>query len=246
MKDIDDIKKHMEEFHNINGLNHDINGLLVSKHDKAARKNESYVINNPVYLKAVEAARVKFGIKDEVIDDGEAIILIHVFVRDKYPNLAYSYRETKVFIDEEITKILKAANLSEKWRPFTEEFVVNRRPTTAHVMARIDKITVTKLEKDKITLELRSGLRREDYVNAWKAIAPHLGPAKQLKKLYSNPELDAKMFQDKTKGLAYKKIAKKYYPKEYSNNEIDTIEMVKKRVQRYKQRYIRDKTSEVS
>ncbi|HMZ59604.1 MAG TPA: DUF1577 domain-containing protein, partial [Leptospiraceae bacterium] len=79
-------------------------------------------------------------------------------------------------------------------------------------------ITVTKLDKDKITLELKPGLRREDYVNAWKAISPYLGPAEQLEKLYSNPELDTKMFQDKTNGLAYKKIAKKYYPKEYANN----------------------------
>lgn len=246
MKDIDDIKKHMEEFHNINDLNLAINRLLVSKHDKAARKNESYVINNPAFLKAVESARVKFGIEDEVIDDGEAINLIHVFVRDKYPDLAYSYKGTKAFIDEEIAKILKATNLSEKWRPYVEEFVVNRRPTTANVMAMIDKITVTKLDKDKITLELKPGLRREDYVNAWKAISPYLGPAEQLEKLYSNPELDTKMFQDKTNGLAYKKIAKKYYPKEYANNEIDTIEMVKKRVQRYKQRYQRDTTNEVS
>lgn len=244
MKDEDENKMLANELIEAGFINTSIDRLLGGKHDKSARKNENYVINNLTFLKAIEDARVKFGIKDEVIDDGDAIILIMVFVRDKYPNLK-TYQETMMFINQEITKILEVANLSEQWRPYVEEFIVNRRPTTSFVMGQVDKIRARKVEKDKITLELKPGLRREDYVNAWKAFAPYLGPANQLEKPFSDPELDAKMFQDRNKGLAFKKLAEKYYPKEYSNNEVDTIEMVKKRVQRYKQRYLRDKTNEV-
>lgn len=227
-------------------INQYLDFMLTDKHEKSARKTEAYLLNNPEFKKTIEQARDEIGVVGtESGEDFAALEYISIGVTGGDTNK--SPEVVRKMYEETISKILSEFKLPSSWRDYIGVYLVHNKPPLENLLSNLDKIRALEVtDHGEVTLKLKPGLRREDYVNAWKVFAPFLGPAASLEKALSDPGTDAKMSLDKDSGFTYKKLAKKYFPKHFENNELDTIEMVKKRVQRYRKRYMRDKTNEAS
>lgn len=217
-------------------INQFLDYMLTDKHEKSARKSETYLLNNPDFIRTLKDVRSRLGITNtEIKDDGAALEYGPIEIKQNSNRLDYS--EAQKRFDEEITKVLSEFKLPDNWRDYIGVLIVNNQPPGLNLLSAIPEIrAVSVKDNGEITLVLKPGLRREDFVNAWKAFAPHLGTASQLEKAYSDPELDMQMYQEKKAGATYEEIAKKHFLKQYENSRDTAIDKVKKRIRRLEKR----------
>jgi hypothetical protein len=217
-------------------INQFMDFMLTDKHEKSARKNETYLLNNSDFNQTIKSVRSRLGITNTTVkDDGAALEYGPIEIQQNSNNLDYT--EAQKRFDDEIVKVLTEFKLPDNWRDYIGVLIVNNQPPGLNLLSAIPEIRVIKVKNNgEITLVLKPGLRREDYLNAWKAFAPHLGTANQLEKAYSDPELDMQMYQEKKAGATYEEIAKKHFLKQYENSRDTAIDKVKKRISRLDKR----------
>ncbi len=215
-------------------LNQQLDYLLAEKHEKSARKYESYLINRPDFKTAIKKTRAKLLItntepKDEYAGEYGPIVIANAFYDLKKP-----IKNPQEMFDNSVTDILKQFELSENWRRYIEAFIVNGYAPKAELLVTLDKIRAQKVNSHgQITLVLKPGLRHEDYIKAWKGFEQYLGPSARLKKPFHDAENSLKLSDLKKSGKSYTELAKEVYP----NMDIDMArDRVKKIIKRANQR----------
>lgn len=181
---------------------------LSNWYDKSLRKDELYIISNPEFKKSIAEARKQLNLKSESdeLDD----------------SLSYD-------LEIEVENIVKKMGLSEEWKEYVSSYITDGKPPKHQVFYGNKYIKITRIDEEgRLSLELEPGLRREDYVNAWRAIASYLGPAQKKSKPYTSQELNNQIYEARQM-LTYGALAMMFFPRMDKGKAIDRVKKAVKR-----------------
>lgn len=186
---------------------------LSNWYDKSVRKDELYLVSNPKFKEAVAQARKRLRLTGAPDDDDDI----------------YS-----VEFDIEVDSVIKKMGLSDEWDEYIRTYIAYGKPPENQMFYGDKYMQITRIDQDgQVWLCLKPGLRREDYVNAWKALARYLGSAQKKSKPYTSQEFNNKIYEARQGGLSYGKLAKLFFPAMDTDIAVDRI---KKAVKRESQR----------
>lgn len=197
------------------GLNVLIQKEIGDYHEKSFRKDEQYIINSKRFQEAILKARNKLGL-----------------VKGKRVGV-YS-----ADLEKAVKETLESAGLSDDWYSYVEDYIATNSLPEKPLFLHPRKIMVKEINEDnELLIQLKPGLRYEDYIKAWNVFSRPLGAGVRLNKSYSNEDEHLKWLKDKDSGMTYLQVATKHYP----HNPEDNVEKVKKAILRLRKRLERDK-----
>jgi len=182
---------------------------LSNWYDKSLRKDELYLINSSKFQNAIDQAKKRLSQTGSLDDD----------------DFVYSKQ-----FDSEVDRVIHEMDLPDEWVEYVRNFIAHGEPPGDQVFYGDKYIEITRIDEEgQVWMRLKPGLRREDYVNAWKAISSYLGPAQKKSKPYTNQELNNKIYEARHEGLSYGMLAKQFFPGMDKEQAIDRIKKIVKR-----------------
>lgn len=197
------------------GLNLLIQKEIGDHHIKSQLKDEQYIIKSNSFQEAISKARSSLGlIKGKRVG---------VYMAD---------------LEKAVKETLETTGLSNDWYSYVEEYIATNKQPERPFFIHPGKIKVIEInEKNELIIQLKPGLRYEDYKKAWKVFARPLGDGARLNKSYSNEAEHMQWLRDKDSGMTYLQVSTKHYP----HNPEGNVEKIKKAILRLKKRQERDK-----
>ncbi len=194
-----------------------IDDLFSETNENAEREYEYYIITSKKFQAAVNSAEVKLGIagvKGRLkIDDKEAVDwAIKQLNSNKSPVQVLKKKLEKQFY-EIVDQAVNEAGLTSKWRDYIAIYLVKKMPPKINVFPPNRLVTVQDLTADSLTVNIRKGIRHEEYIKTWLALSDFLG--KGRRKLKTPDEQtrirDLQMYgKRETYGSTQKKLAEEY------------------------------------
>lgn len=206
---------------------------------KKLKADEKHIIEDSKFQKAVENARKEFGLaEDEFLEDVTDLDdwLISKLAKNEFSQLSEDERNKLRYQAVGITeRALDKANLPIGWFDYINAFIALGFPPDALVEPEsANLIRVEQIEEDGegLIIELRKGLKPEDYKKAWKAFKDFLNEPSRYRP--KEDVLKNKIYMDSQRGWTAGKLAQKYFPREYERDRIAARDKVKKIIARFK------------
>ena len=182
-------------------------------YDKSIRKNELYLINSVGFKKAIAKARSQLKLKGA--PDNRDFMSEPLFNR-------------------EVDNVIKEVGLTNDWTDYISLYIAYDMPPQEQTFYGNGYLEITGIDEDgQVLVRLKPGLRKEDYVNAWRVLSRYLGPAHKKSKPYTSQEFNNKIYEARQNGLSYGELAEQFFPGMKKDLAVDRI---KKAVKRESQR----------
>ncbi len=188
------------------------------------------------YNKIIETARKKLGITTKALMTiGKSHGLLqrkdgvigaknyYPITEDKYLELVIAHIKSgsKTMTDKQakdsfyavVDEVLVRTGLSEEWRDYVAVFIVTNMPPSKNYPAPYPFIKVQDVGDEFVTIKLRRGIRYEEYVTAWAALAEFLGLGrrKAKKRDEQTAAIHAQMYGKREfYGLTYRQLAEEF------------------------------------
>lgn len=188
------------------------------------------------YNKILETARKKLGITSKalmIIGKNQGILSrkdgvigakdYYPIAEDKYLELVIAHIKSsskaktdiqaKDYFYSVVDEVLVRTGLSKDWREYVAVFVVTNMPPGKNFPAPYPFIRVQESDDEFVTIKIYKGIRYEEYITAWAALAQFLGLGRRkAKKLNEQTAaIHAQMYGKREfYGLTYRQLAEEY------------------------------------
>ncbi len=213
-----------------------VDELFAQDYQGASQSYSRPVLWPTDYNKIIETARKKLGITSKalmIIGKNQGILSrkdgvigakdYYPIAEDKYLELVIAHikssskAKTDVQAKEHfysvVDEVLGRTGLSEEWREYVAVFIVTNMPPSKNFPAPYPFITVQDTDDDSVTIKIHRGIRYEEYITAWAALAEFLGLGRRKAKKLSEKTaaIHAQMYGKREfYGLTYRQLAEEY------------------------------------
>jgi hypothetical protein len=210
-----------------------LNSVLTDLNEDSIRIFENQITSDERFQKTVVAeARKDLGIKIQTYEEtGRAGIKIYAdttLAKDEVNQRVVNSPQYAQWVN----RVLIDTGLPEMWREYVSAYIsgqpVSKKELT---IFQNEHIFVNEVNADSIVINIRKGIRYDEYIKAWEALSPYLGKGRRKNSARENAIRDLQMYHSfYFRGLTYREIAQLYL-----NTDIEYgIETVKKAVKRQK------------
>jgi hypothetical protein len=220
----------------------ELDELFSSENEENERAYELYVTQSERFKLAINTARARLGIENVRVPFGfeEDYIDDWIVANVKSADPAHTYQKA-------IEKVLTDTGLPLKWRNYIKIYLITGMSPSSNVFPSTSYIEVLEINEKNTTLSIKSGIRYEEYIAAWKVLSKVLGKARRKVKKRDEDKTvrDLQMYHlrgvySKSKHKDY--VTQKALAERYINASInidDAKDTVKKALKR--QRKLHDK-----
>jgi hypothetical protein len=207
-----------------------LDSILAELNEDSIRIFEMQITSDSQFQESVARARKKLGIKIPTQKEkGRNERELNADVNFGDYQADDKLVNSKQFLSS-VDKVILETKLPEIWRDYIAAYISGKSLSKDDLkIYKNEHLIVENADEDSIVIRIRKGIRYEEYVKAWDALAFHLGKGRRRNTVRDNAIRDLQMYHSfYFRGLPYKEISKLYLDTDVEWG-VDTVKKAIKR-----------------